>query len=103
MFAWKATTKTSLAQKDRAPKRSLASKEILISAIRLAVNFVTISPADSLLLRNWQSLTASALPDSTYMQACICSKFYMLLWFFGFFFIFLKIFLKKNKELSQTM
>ena len=30
--------------------------------------FVTISPADSL-LRNWQSLTASALPDrTTYMQ-----------------------------------
>ena len=38
MFAWKATTKTSLAQKARAPKRSLARKEILISAVRLTVD-----------------------------------------------------------------
>ena len=37
-IAWKATTKTSLAQKARAPKRSLARKEILISAVRLTVD-----------------------------------------------------------------
>ena len=67
MFAWKATTKTSLAQKARAPKRSLARKEILFSAVRLTVD---LSPFLQLtLLQNWQSLTASALPDrTTYMQ-----------------------------------
>ena len=74
MFAWKSTTKTSLAQKARAPKRSLARKEILISAVRLTVD---LSPFLQLTLSyeigsRWQrQLCLTAL------HICrLCSKFY---------------------------
>ena len=67
MFAWKASTKNSLARKARAQKTSLARKEFSISAVRLAVSFVTISPADPV-LPNWQLLimTVSGWSDNNY-------------------------------------